>query len=179
MKRPAIILDRDGVINQDSEEFIKNVAEFHLYPRSLIAIKKLHQAGWPIFIITNQSGIARGLYDETVLADIHRVMFKAVIKEGGDIQAIYYCPHHPRDHCECRKPKSGLFEQLALEHNIDLMESYYVGDKASDVEAGLNAGCTPVLVRSGQGLENFDTKVVCDNEVMIFNDLLDFVDTHL
>lgn len=179
MKKPAIILDRDGVINQDSTQYIKNVAEFHIYERSLLAISRLHKAGWPIFVITNQSGIARGLYDEDTLADIHRVMFINVIEHGGDIQAIYYCPHHPSENCECRKPKIGLFEQLALEHNIDLIESYYIGDKATDVQAGLNAGCTPVLVRSGQGLENFDTKVVCDNEVMIFDDLLDFVESYL
>lgn len=179
MKKPAIILDRDGVINQVSAQFIKNVAEFQLYERSLIAISKLHQAGWPIFIITNQAGLAYGLFDEEILADIHRSMFKAVINAGGDIQAIYYCPHHPESRCACRKPRTGLFEQLALEHDIDLMESYYIGDKATDVEAGLNAGCTPVLVRSGQGLENFDTKVVCDNEVMIFDDLLDFVENYI
>lgn len=179
MKRPAIILDRDGVINKDSKNYIKSVAEFHCYERSLIAISQLHSAGWPIFVITNQSGIARGLYDDKTLADIHRVMFQNVIAKGGDIQAIYYCPHHPSDACGCRKPGTDLFDQLALEHNIDLMESYYIGDKATDVEAGLNAGCTPILVRSGQGLENFDSKVVCDNEVMIFDDLLDFVESYL
>lgn len=178
-KRPAIILDRDGVINQDSKHYIKSVAEFHLYPRSIEAIKRLYQVGWPIFVITNQSGIGRGYYSEQTLADMHEVLLKQVREHDGDIQAIYFCPHHPDDNCNCRKPKTGLFEQLANEHDIDLNESYYIGDKASDVQAGLNASCTPVLVRTGQGLENVDAEIVSDNQVMIFADLLAFVESFI
>jgi len=112
----AIILDRDGVINQDSPDYIKHVDELHLFDTSIQAIAKLHLAGLKVFIITNQSGIGRGLYSEQTLTAMHRKLYSAVIAAGGDIQAIYYCPHHPDEKCLCRKPKTTLFERLSVEH---------------------------------------------------------------
>jgi len=179
MKTPAIILDRDGVINKNFADDIKSLSTFELYPRSIKAIAQIVDLGWPVFIITNEASIAHGKLTEAALTDIHRELFKEVIQARGDIQAIYFCPHKASDKCECRKPKPGLFKQLALEHNIDLMKSYYIGDHAHDVTAGINAGCTPILVRSGHGLENFDKKVVIDHAVLIFDDLLHFVEAHL
>jgi len=174
-KRAAVILDRDGVINHDSENYIKSLDEFKLIPSSVQAIADLHQAGWPVFIVTNQSGLERGLYDEAVLASMHAKLYHAVQDLGGDIQAIYYCPHHPKTECECRKPKPGLFQQLALEYQVDLKESYYVGDKASDVEVAITVSAQPVLVTTGKGQKFIQHDLVVENAVPIYTELKEFV----
>lgn len=178
-KISAIILDRDGVINLDSPDYIKSLEEFVLIPGSVQAISDLSKAGWPVFVITNQSGLQRGLYDEASLAEMHRYLYKEVSKLGGDIHAIYYCPHHPDSECECRKPKPGLFHQLALEHHIDLSQAYYVGDKATDIEVAIQINAKPVLVRTGKGEKTLTHELVNTHSVPVYNDLADFANSML
>jgi D-glycero-D-manno-heptose 1,7-bisphosphate phosphatase len=148
-----VILDRDGVINQDSDEFIKSPAEWEPIPGSLEAIAMLNRNGFRIAVITNQSGIARGLFDEAALTAIHAKMLNLTVQAGGQIEVIYYCPHGPDSNCRCRKPLPGLFEQLALEKNIQLNQTFSVGDAYRDLAAGLAAGAKPVLVKTGKGVQ--------------------------
>lgn len=153
MNKKLIILDRDGVVNYDSDNYIKSPAEWRPIPGSLEAIARLKQAGYQIAIATNQAGIARGLYDEKALAQIHQKMQDALAAYGAKIDAIFYCPHRAEDNCHCRKPKTGLFEQIATHFNLSLKGIYYIGDKKIDMDAGHNAGCSPILVKTGYGEE--------------------------
>ena len=149
--RKWLILDRDGVINHDSDQFIKNPDEWQPIAGSLEAMAALNLAGYRIVVITNQSGIARGLFDLDTLTQIHR-KFKTLLKScGGEVEHIYFCPHGPDDHCECRKPKSGLFHQFAQDYDLSLESIYAVGDSIRDLEAALGAGARAVLVRTGKG----------------------------
>lgn len=149
--QPTIILDRDGVINIDSDEFIKSPDELQAIPGSLQAITRLTQAGFRIFIATNQSGVARGLFDTKALQAIHTKMLAQITAAGGHIEGIAICPHGPEDGCSCRKPKPGLFLQLAQTYNINLLQTYSVGDAWRDIEAACAAGCLPILVKTGKG----------------------------
>ena len=147
----AIILDRDGVINKDSSEFIKSPDEWIPLKGSLEAIAKLKRAGYTVFVITNQSGIARKLFTVGTLTSIHRKMVDSVLHHGGEIDAILYCPHGPDDDCECRKPKSGLFLELAERMNLNLADIPAVGDSIRDLQAAKAAGAKPILVKTGNG----------------------------
>lgn len=146
-----IILDRDGVINQDSDKFIKTPEEWLPIPGSVEAICRLSQAGWKIIVATNQSGISRGLFDMQALADIHQKMHNAVISEGGKIDAIFFCPHGPQDNCKCRKPAPGMLFDIANRFEINLNGIPMVGDSLRDLQAGVAAGCDPWLVLTGKG----------------------------
>jgi len=146
-----VILDRDGVINQDSPHYIKNPNEWQAIPGSLEAIATLNQAGFKVIVATNQSGIARGLYTLTTLSNIHQKMCLALASYGGQISKIYICPHHDRDHCHCRKPNIGLFQQVKQDFNLDLSQTYAIGDSWRDIEAAKRAGCQPILVKTGNG----------------------------
>jgi D-glycero-D-manno-heptose 1,7-bisphosphate phosphatase len=146
-----ILLDRDGVINQDSEEFIKSPEEWLPIESSLQAIALLNQHDYKIVVITNQSGLARGLFDEKTLNAIHQKMRDEVAKVGGEIEAIYFCPHQAADLCECRKPKAGLLLKFAADYNVDLSEIAFIGDSLRDIQASQNAGATPILVKTGNG----------------------------
>jgi len=148
-----IILDRDGVINHDSDEFIKSPAEWKPIEGSLEAIAQLSSAGFSVFIITNQSGIARGLFSQEVLDAIHHKMISQTESVGGKIKGIYFCPHGPDEQCDCRKPKSGMYAQLAEEHNVSFENSYSIGDSLRDLEAATDAGAEPVLVLTGKGMK--------------------------
>jgi len=171
-----IILDRDGVINCDSDDFIKSPDEWLPIDGSIEAIARLKKAGFTIAVATNQSGIARGLYDEVMLDAIHQKMLSLVEVAGGSIDAIFYCPHHPDDGCGCRKPRTGMFLKIAEQFNCSLTNVPYVGDKYSDIQAARAVGCQPVLVRTGYAKhtlalsENFD-------DVLIVDDLASFVDS--
>lgn len=149
MIKPIVILDRDGVINRDSVDYIKSPEEWVAIPGSLKAIALLHQKQFRVFIATNQSGIARGLYNEESLTQIHQKMCHQVRAAGGDIEGIMYCPHHPDDNCLCRKPKPGMLEQIAGYGNI--CHRPFVGDSLTDIEAALEANCEPILVLTGNG----------------------------
>jgi D-glycero-D-manno-heptose 1,7-bisphosphate phosphatase len=147
----AIILDRDGVINQDSDHYIKSVEEWQPIPGSIEAIVALADAGYSIGIATNQSGLARGLFSRQDLAAMHEKLFSLIAAAGGIAPVIAFCPHHPDDNCSCRKPKTGLIVQLESELGVPLTGAFFVGDSYSDVLAARAHGCVPVLVRTGKG----------------------------
>lgn len=149
-KRRLVLIDRDGVINRDSDQYIKRVAEWQPLPGSLEAIADLTQAGFAVVVITNQSGIGRGLFSRDALEEIHAKMRRAVEAAGGEIAGIYFCPHRPEDACECRKPKPALLLEAAADFGIALNDVAFIGDKPSDVEAALAAGARPVLVGTGE-----------------------------
>ncbi|MBC7454524.1 MAG: D-glycero-beta-D-manno-heptose 1,7-bisphosphate 7-phosphatase [Massilia sp.] len=152
-----IILDRDGVINQDSPEFIKSPAEWLPIPGSLEAIARLNQAGYRVVIASNQSGIARELFDMNILNAIHQKLHACAQQVGGSIDAIFFCPHAAIDNCDCRKPKSGMFEEIAKRFKISLKGVPNVGDSLRDLQAGYLSGCTPFLVLTGKGEKTFET----------------------
>lgn len=146
-----VILDRDGVINFDSAQFIKSPAEWKPIPGSLEAIARLNQAGYRVVVATNQSGIGRGLFDMNTLNQIHEKLHKALFTVGGRIDAIFYCPHTADSDCDCRKPKPGMFKRISETMNIDLRNIPAVGDSLRDLQACVAVGCTPILVRTGKG----------------------------
>jgi D-glycero-D-manno-heptose 1,7-bisphosphate phosphatase len=146
-----VLLDRDGVINQDSDDFIKSPEEWQPIPDSLEAIALLNQHGYQVAVISNQSGLARGLFGEAALAKIHDKMCRLVKENGGEIAAIYYCPHGPDSTCQCRKPKPGLLLQCAAEQGFQLSTTWFIGDSLRDVEAANAAGALPILVKTGKG----------------------------
>ncbi len=148
-----VILDRDGVINHDSKQFIKSPAEWRPIPGSIDAIAKLSQAGYRVIIATNQSGIGRGLFDMDTLNAIHEKMHRAVQQAGGRIDAIFYCPHPIEDDCKCRKPKTGMFERIAGCFNVDLIGTPSVGDSLRDLQAAAAVGARPLLVLTGKGTQ--------------------------
>lgn len=148
-----IILDRDGVINKESAEYIKSPAEWIPIPGSIEAIADLTKAGYIICIATNQSGLARGKFDLATLNAIHALLLDTVQQYGGKISKIYFCPHGPDDNCNCRKPKTGMFEQIAADLNFSMNDfakhnAIFIGDSKRDVELGLTTGCGVYLVTS-------------------------------
>jgi len=152
--RPLLILDRDGVINHDSKAFVKSPEEWLPIPGSLEAIATLSQQGWYIVVATNQSGIGRGYYGEAELQAMHDKMARLLAKLGGKIEAVFHCPHHPDEGCACRKPRLGLFEQIAQHCGLPFPFPYAVpcvGDSYRDLEAAEGAGGLPILVRTGNG----------------------------
>lgn len=146
-----IILDRDGVINEDSDDYIKSPEEFVPIPGSLEAIAKLTQAGWRVVVATNQSGVARGYYDLATLQRIHDKLYRLLGTHGGEIGAIFFCPHSPDDDCECRKPKPGLFHEIGNRLHVSLQDVPVVGDSLRDLQAAQAVGAKPLLVRTGKG----------------------------
>lgn len=146
-----VILDRDGVINEDSDDYIKSADEWQPIPGSLEAIARLSHAGFHIVVATNQSGIARGLFKVDTLTRIHNRMIDQVHHKGGEIEAVFFCPHAPADHCLCRKPLPGLFHDIAARFKTSLNGTYAVGDSLRDIEAAQAAQALPVLVRTGKG----------------------------
>jgi D-glycero-D-manno-heptose 1,7-bisphosphate phosphatase len=149
----VVFLDRDGVINHDSPDFIKSWSEFEFLPGSLEALKQLMLNRFPVIIITNQSVIRRKMVSKKDLDVIHDMMKKAVQANGGEIKDIFYCPHIPEDGCDCRKPNPGLIYRAKKRYRIDLETSIMVGDSVKDIECARNAGCgTAILVKTGNGI---------------------------
>jgi len=146
-----VILDRDGTINEDSDQYIKSPSEWKPIPGSLQAIARLTQSGWRIVVATNQAGIARGLFDMSALNAIHAEMHRAVGLAGGRIDAIFFCPHAADSNCECRKPKPGLLREIASRMDTGLAGVPMIGDSLRDVEAAAAAGAKPYLVLTGKG----------------------------
>lgn len=146
-----VILDRDGTINEDRDDYVKSPDEWVPIPGALEAIARLNHAGWHTVIATNQSGLARGLFDMAALNAIHVRMNRELAAFGGRIDAVFFCPHGPDDACRCRKPLPGLFEMIAERYGIDLGEAHLVGDSLRDLQAGASVGCAPHLVRTGKG----------------------------
>ncbi|HEY6966250.1 MAG TPA: D-glycero-beta-D-manno-heptose 1,7-bisphosphate 7-phosphatase [Burkholderiales bacterium] len=148
-----VILDRDGTINHDSDQYIKSPAEWKPLPGSLEAIARLTQGGWRCVVATNQSGIARGLFDMATLNAIHAEMHRAVALAGGRIDAIFFCPHAADANCECRKPKPGLLREIGARLDVELAGVPMVGDALRDLQAAAAVGCKPYLVLTGKGKE--------------------------
>ena len=146
-----IILDRDGVINHDSDAYIRSPQEWRPLPGSLEAIARLCRCGYRIVVATNQSGVARGLFDLAALGAIHAKMQQAVASTGGRIDAIFFCPHGPEAGCGCRKPKPGLFIEILERFKVAPVEVHAIGDQLRDLQAAHAAACRPVLVLTGKG----------------------------
>ena len=166
-----IILDRDGVINQDSDSFIKSPEEWVALPGSLEAIARLNQAGYRVVVCTNQSGVGRGFFAMATLNAIHQKMHNAAQQVGADIDAVFFCPHTADDNCDCRKPKSGMLLEIAKRFEINLRQEAVVviGDSLRDLQAGFVVGCVPYLVLTGKGQDTVNkgglppgTKVYAD-----------------
>ncbi len=165
-----IILDRDGVINYDSDQFIKNPDEWKPIPGSLEAIARLNQAGYRVVVATNQSGIGRGLFDMPMLNSIHDKMHKSLAQVGGRIDAIFFCPHANDANCACRKPKSGMIEEIATRYGVSLKDVPAVGDSLRDLEAAARLGAQPYLVLTGKGAKT-QVKGSLPEGTLIFPDL--------
>jgi D-glycero-D-manno-heptose 1,7-bisphosphate phosphatase len=146
-----VILDRDGTINHDSDSYVKSPEEWRPLDGSLEAIARLTHAGYRLVVATNQSGIARGLFDTTTLIAIHDKLQKAAAQAGGRIDAFFFCPHAADSACDCRKPKPGMLLEIARRFNVALSDVYMVGDAQRDLEAAAAAGAKPVLVLTGKG----------------------------
>lgn len=156
MPMKLVILDRDGVINFDSPQFIKSPDEWKPIPGSLAAIARLNQADYRVVVATNQSGIGRGLFDMDTLNAIHEKMLKALAEVGGHIDAIFFCPHTVADDCACRKPKTGMLEEIATRFNTDLQGVPAIGDALRDIQSAAAVGARPILVRTGKGRKTAD-----------------------
>ncbi len=172
-----IILDRDGVINYDSPAFIKSPAEWIPIPGSLEAIARLNQAGYRVVVASNQSGIARELFDMMTLNAIHHKMHTCAQQVGATIDAIFFCPHAAHDSCDCRKPKAGMFDEIARRFEVSLKGVPSVGDSLRDLQAGFISGCVPYLVLTGKGEKTKETGGL-PPDTMVYPDLAAMV-SHL
>jgi D-glycero-D-manno-heptose 1,7-bisphosphate phosphatase len=162
MKNSAVFLDRDGTINEQMG-YVNHLSRFHLLPGVVHAIRLLNEAAIPVFVVTNQSGLARGYFPEALLEEVHVAMTERLKAGGAKLDGVYVCPHHPeakeeryRLDCSCRKPRPGLFLQAAAEHDLDLSQSYVVGDRWSDVKAAAACGAQGVLVLTGYGRGDYE-----------------------
>ena len=188
---PAIFLDRDGTINEDIG-YVSRPEDLIIYPWAAEAIRLVNESGMKAIVITNQSGIARGLYTEQTLHDIHGRLRDQLARDGAQVDGIYYCPHHPRigddryrQFCDCRKPNPGMLLQAAREHNVDLSRSFVIGDKSSDMNLATNAGAKGVLVLTGYGRETSEDgdhwpcnrELVADNLLEAIRLILDIAPT--
>jgi D-glycero-D-manno-heptose 1,7-bisphosphate phosphatase len=170
----VVVLDRDGVINEDSADYIKSEAEWQPLPGSIEAIAYLSKAGFQIAVATNQSGLGRGLFDDYALARMHQKLCTLVEEQGGQLDGIFYCPHLPDAGCECRKPSIGLLQQIEAEFSCNLEGQFFVGDSMKDLQAARSFSCKPLLVRTGNGAA---TETILGDEfsdsdlVPVFDDL--------
>jgi D-glycero-D-manno-heptose 1,7-bisphosphate phosphatase len=166
-----VILDRDGVINEDSDEYIKSADEWIPIEGSIEAICDLSRGGFTVAVATNQSGIARDYFDEYTLAKIHQKMCSAVEEAGGFIDGIFFCPHAPDANCNCRKPKTGLLEAISTEFGVPLNQVPFVGDSLKDIEAARAVSCQPILVKTGKGIKTIAalTEHELDNLTVVSN----------
>jgi D-glycero-D-manno-heptose 1,7-bisphosphate phosphatase len=164
-----LILDRDGVINEDSDEYIKSLEEWIPIPSAIAAIARLSRAGWTVAVATNQSGIARGYYDPATLESMHARLRELVAEQGGEIGLIVHCPHGPDDGCDCRKPRPGMLKRIAEHYGVDLAGVWFVGDSSGDLDAALAVDCQPVLVKTGKGERTLAKSLPA--ETLVFNDL--------
>ncbi len=170
-----VILDRDGVINEDSDEYIKSIDEWHPIAGSIDAIARLSRHGFKVAVATNQSGLGRGLFTLDDLEAMHHRLCAMVETAGGHIAGIFYCPHTPDDHCDCRKPKTGLIDAIERELSLSAHGAWFIGDAERDLELAHKKGCVPVLVRTGKG-KRTEAKIAGDislqwRDVKIFDDL--------
>jgi len=151
--RPAIFLDRDGVIVENRADYVKTLAEIKFIPGALAAVARLAERDWHIIIVTNQAGIGHGRMTLATVQAINAKIEAAIVAAGGRIDKTYFCPHRPNEHCECRKPAPGMLRRAANELNLDLTASVLIGDAATDVQAAHNAGARAILVNTGLGAQ--------------------------
>lgn len=151
--RKAVFLDRDGVINRNLNNYVQSVVSVHIIPRALQAIANLAKSEYAVVIVTNQSAIGRGLMTKEIAQDINRFILEKIQSANGIVDGIYLCPHHPKAHCACRKPKPGMLMQAAAELNLDLENSWLIGDAITDIQAAIAAKVKPVMVGTGRGTE--------------------------
>ncbi|MBN1179511.1 MAG: D-glycero-beta-D-manno-heptose 1,7-bisphosphate 7-phosphatase [Anaerolineae bacterium] len=149
--RRAVFLDRDGVINENRSDYVKSWDEFVFLPGVFAPLEQLAQTEFAVVVITNQSIINRGILPQAEVEAINRRMLQAIERQGGRIDAVLFCPHRPDEACDCRKPRTGLLHQAATRFNLDLERSFLIGDATSDMQTAVNAGCRPVMVRTGRG----------------------------
>lgn len=169
--RKLVILDRDGVINRDSREFVKNTGEFVPLPGSIEAIAALSRAGYTVAVASNQSGLARGLFDRRALRAMHRKLRRLVAAAGGRVDRIVVCPHGPDDDCRCRKPRPGLLLRLARHYGVALDGVPVIGDSLRDLQAAAAVGAQPILVRSGNGRKTARSLPAALRQVPVCDDL--------
>jgi len=174
--RPAAFLDRDGVLNVNLDAHVRRWDEFAFLPGAIEAVRRLHEAGWPIVVVTNQAAIGRGYTTAAEVADIHARMCAAIASGGGQIARVLHCPHRPDEACECRKPRPGMLLRAAGDLDLDLARSYVVGDHLTDVEAAIAAGCRPILVRSGRGAAIAADAVARFEGLPVVDDVVEAVD---
>jgi D-glycero-D-manno-heptose 1,7-bisphosphate phosphatase len=165
-----VILDRDGVINFDSDQYIKSPAEWRPIPGSIEAIARLHQAGYRIAVATNQSGIGRGLFDMATLNAINDKMMEMVFRQGGRIDALFFCPHTATEECNCRKPRTGMLEEIAARFHTELKGVPLIGDSLKDLQAADTVGAQPILVLTGKGKGTHDSGGL-PRKTLVFADL--------
>jgi histidinol-phosphate phosphatase family protein len=181
----AIFIDRDGTLNEDSG-YVSTPEQLILYPWAAEAVRLINTAGFKAIVITNQSGVARGMYTEQTLAEMHSQMIEELARQGARIDAIYYCPHHPDETCACRKPRTGMLDAASRDHDIDLARSFVIGDKASDINVAANAGARAALVLSGYGRETIarpdqwpcEPAIVAENVLEAVRRILDTESAH-
>ena len=176
-----VVLDRDGVINEDSDAYIKSIEEFIPLPGSIAAIARLCKAGYTITIATNQSGIARGFFGIDTLNAMHERLRALVVQQGGAIDSIFYCPHGPDDHCDCRKPKPGMLKKILAEYAESAEAIIAIGDSKRDLQAAKAVGMQPILVRTGKGMKTVE-QIKADPQLQdtpIYDDLAQAVDAIL
>jgi D-glycero-D-manno-heptose 1,7-bisphosphate phosphatase len=171
MSEKYVLLDRDGVINHDSDDYIKSLEEWIPIEGSLEAIALLNKNGFKVAVISNQSGIARGYYSLETLNAMHDKMQRLLAEKGGKIEAIYFCPHSPNANCNCRKPKAGLLKQFSQEKNHPLENIYFIGDSLSDIQAAQAVAAQPLLVKTGKGLKTLSENPLLN--IPIFENLYD------
>jgi D-glycero-D-manno-heptose 1,7-bisphosphate phosphatase len=148
--RAAVFLDRDGTISEDVG-YLNHISRFQMFPFVAAAIRRFNDAGLPVVVVTNQSGVGRGYFPESVVHSVHELMVRQLAAEGARIDAIYYCPHTPAENCACRKPKTAMLVHAASEHSLDLERSFVVGDRYGDIQLARNARSRSILVRTGYG----------------------------
>jgi D-glycero-D-manno-heptose 1,7-bisphosphate phosphatase len=153
--RPAVFLDRDGTIAEEVG-YLNHLSRFHIYPFAADAIRRLKAAGWCVVVVTNQSGVGRGFFPESLVVETHEKLRREMDSAGAQIDAIYFCPHAGADNCECRKPKTGMLVRAATEHALDVKNSWVVGDRYSDIELAHAAGCRSILVMTGYGRGDYE-----------------------
>jgi D-glycero-D-manno-heptose 1,7-bisphosphate phosphatase len=173
-----LILDRDGVINEDSDTYIRSLEEWKPIPGSIEAIAELSRAGFRIAVATNQSGLSRGYFTLDTLEEIHAKLCQLVEEEGGSIAGIFYCPHLPDEGCNCRKPATGLIDAIEEELEESAVGAYFIGDSLKDLQAAHSHGCQPLLVKTGKGRDTYTALTDSNNaagiklnQVSVYNDL--------
>ena len=175
MKHRLVILDRDGVINEERVDFIRSPEQWRPLPGSISAIARLCRAGLRVAVATNQSGVGRGLMSRAALEAVHRKMVDKVGAAGGDLSGVFFCPHTPSEGCRCRKPLPGLLEQIEAALGLPVAGTYMVGDSLRDLQAAIAAGARPALVRTGFG-SSTERQLTAGMAVPVFDDLAHFTD---